>query len=122
MILLNAVEFTLNAVYSMNSRGYIRLHSDTESAQNQTIVGNCLFFKHTPHFDEAVYRIYRQSPLPHRKKDCQQSMHSLLIDTVLNHSIDTVIIDSALKLSTVYPPQKRSPTKDGASVDNLVQL
>ena len=43
--------------------GYIRLHSDTESAQNQTIVGNCLFFKHYPDIEEAVYRIYRQSIL-----------------------------------------------------------
>jgi hypothetical protein len=60
---LNALEFTLNTEYSMNSRGYIRLHSDTESAQNQTIVGNCLFFKHYPNISEAVYKIYRQSIL-----------------------------------------------------------
>ena len=63
VILLNALEFTLNSEYPINSIGYIRMHSDSESAQNQTIVGNCLFFKHYPDIEEAVYRIYRQSIL-----------------------------------------------------------
>jgi len=56
-------KFTLNTEYLMNSMGYIKLHSDSESAQVATMVGNCLFFKHTALFGEAVYRIYRQTIL-----------------------------------------------------------
>ena len=98
-------EFTLNAVYSMNSRGYIRMHSDTESAQAATMVGNCLFFKHYPDIGEAVYRIYRQTIL---YLSTVYPALTLYKPTVLS---STVIIDSDSKLSTAYPLQKSSPTK-----------
>lgn len=72
----------------MNSIGYIRLHSDTKSAQNQTIVENCLFFKHTPHFSEAVYRIYRQSVL----------YQSTVLSRSVNNYSDAVQIDSTIPI------------------------
>lgn len=119
MILLRIPEFTLNAVYSMNSMGYIRMHSDSESAQTATMVGNCLFFKHYPSFEEAVYRIYRQSvhcANPQYYSDLYKNpVPKLYRKPVLS---STVQIDSFSKLSTAYPPQKRSPTKSAASVDN----
>ena len=120
MILLRIPKFTLNTKYLMNSRSYIRMHSDSESAQIATMVGNCLFFKHYPTFGEAVYRIYRQSvhcTNPQYYSDLYKNpVPKLYRKPVLYKST------ASSKLSTAYPPQKRSPTKSAASVDNLVQL